>query len=80
MDCIGSPTRNNVRPSPGDQSCVSVSSRSYWSRDVSWNSSTRMCASRVPSRSASGVGLASLVSASARGAGDLDVITFAVNR
>ena len=48
---------------PRDQSCVSVRSSSYWSREVSWNSSTRMCMSRVPIRSANGVGLLSSVSA-----------------
>ena len=37
-----------------------------------------MCISRVPMRSASGVGLLSSVKRTPRGAGDFDVIAFAV--
>ncbi|CFU10167.1 Uncharacterised protein [Bordetella pertussis] len=39
MDCIGSPTRNSVRPSPSCQPAVSVANRSIWPWLVSWNSS-----------------------------------------
>src|SRR5919198_539474 len=56
MDCIGSPTTNSVRPSPSSQLAVRVSIRSNCASDVSWNSSTRICRSDIPVRSAKSVG------------------------
>ena len=43
IDCMGSPTINMVRPSPGIQPEVSFINRSYCLNEISWYSSTRIC-------------------------------------
>ena len=63
MDCIGSPTTNTVRPSPGVQPAVSAASRFHWLRDVSWNSSTSTCDRRSSRASSRSVGADSVPSA-----------------
>ncbi len=63
MDCIGSPTTNRVRPSPASQPAVSCASRRVCSREVSWNSSTRMWRMWLSRRSARSVGSSPLPSA-----------------
>src|SRR5262252_7649914 len=49
MDCIGSPTRKSVLPSPAVHPAVSRAISAHWAKDVSWNSSTRRCSILVSS-------------------------------
>ncbi|MCY1512075.1 hypothetical protein D9M68_465220 [compost metagenome] len=65
MDCIGSPTRNRLRPSPACQPEVSVRSRSNWVWLVSWNSSMSRWRIEASSFNSSSPGSSALPSAAA---------------